>query len=198
MGSIPKPAAVAESMDENVVSEVVYTVQENNDASQRFTFAYIIYHIPQTILLVSRSLIEQSSLWLQGLIGGRLGEIIAINIEINWISVIALALIVLLTTLEEGRNRTAIEKSSKKLMVIVGCLVVALSFFVCISWTPINYTTIFGIQGRYYIPILPLFLLSIKSNNLKFKKKPTQQLLFSFCFIVMLVILEAFVIIIRR
>lgn len=29
----------------------------------------------------------------------------------------------------------------------------------CISWTPTYYETIYGFQGRYFLPVLPLLLL---------------------------------------
>ena len=34
-----------------------------------------------------------------------------------------------------------------------------------LNWTPINYQTIFGLQGRYLLPILPLALLLVKSSK---------------------------------
>ena len=41
--------------------------------------------------------------------------------------------------------------------LLVAC-VVGLTFFAALSWTPINYDTIFGVQGRYWLPVLPLTL----------------------------------------
>ena len=42
---------------------------------------------------------------------------------------------------------------------------VGLTFFAALSWTPINYTTIFGVQGRYWLPVLPLVLVLVHSNK---------------------------------
>ena len=33
------------------------------------------------------------------------------------------------------------------------------------SWTPINYQTLFGLQGRYWLPILPLVLVICKCGR---------------------------------
>lgn len=193
------PYETSESIyDEITANEVVYDVLANNETKQLFTFSYIIHHIPQTVILLSRSIVDQSPVWIQGLIGGRLGEIIAVNIEINWVLIVALILIVLLSTIDDSKESNILTKHSRLFMMSIGSVVIILSFFVCISWTPISYTTIFGIQGRYFIPVVPLYLLSINSMNLKYKNKPTSVLIYCFCVVVMLVALNAFTIIIRR
>ena len=45
----------------------------------------------------------------------------------------------------------------------VGLLLAVLA--AALNWTPINYQTIFGLQGRYLLPILPLALLLVKSSK---------------------------------
>ena len=48
---------------------------------------------------------------------------------------------------------------------LIALCVVGLTFFAALSWTPINYTTIFGVQGRYWLPVLPLALVPVHSNK---------------------------------
>ena len=43
--------------------------------------------------------------------------------------------------------------------------VAAASLVVALNWTPINYETLFGMQGRYWLPVLPLALLLVKGNR---------------------------------
>ena len=46
------------------------------------------------------------------------------------------------------------------------CLCVVLAVLAAaLNWTPINYQTLFGLQGRYLLPILPLALLLVKSSK---------------------------------
>jgi len=179
-------------------SNETYEVANNNESKQTFTLSYILRHLPQTILLVTRSFIELSGVWLQGLIGGRLGEIIAINIEVSWILIISLIFLVFFTLLEAEDEHDILKKKPRVLMLFTSLLVVFLSIFVCITWTPINYTTIFGVQGRYFVPVLPLFLLAIRQKNLTLKKPRSETILFSCPIIVILVALQAFTIIVRR
>ena len=43
--------------------------------------------------------------------------------------------------------------------------VAAASLVVALNWTPINYETLFGMQGRYWLPVLPLVLLLVKGSR---------------------------------
>ena len=46
------------------------------------------------------------------------------------------------------------------LLGVCGLLVLA-----CLTWTPVNYTILFGLQGRYFLPVLPLALLLWGENR---------------------------------
>ena len=50
-------------------------------------------------------------------------------------------------------------------MVVAIVSVTALMVMAALIWTPINATSIFGIQGRYLLPILPLILLLLGENQ---------------------------------
>ena len=43
--------------------------------------------------------------------------------------------------------------------------VAAASLVVALNWTPINYETLFGMQGRNWLHVLPLALLLVKENR---------------------------------
>ena len=40
----------------------------------------------------------------------------------------------------------------------------------CIGWTPAGSPFIQGVQGRYFISILPLVMLAVRNNTLVLKK----------------------------
>ena len=44
------------------------------------------------------------------------------------------------------------------LALCAGC--VGLCVVACLTWTPMNYELIFGIQGRYFLPLAPLLALA--------------------------------------
>jgi len=65
---------------------------------------------------------------------------------------------------------------NKLLGVLVFILITGRTVAACIMWTPINYETIFGIQGRYLLPALPVFMMATGCKNLQLQK-PVDRLL---------------------
>ncbi|MDL2324928.1 DUF2142 domain-containing protein [Ruminococcaceae bacterium OttesenSCG-928-A16] len=179
-------------------AELASGIGANGDSLYFFTIRYILGHIPQTIKLLLLTLWQQGPLWLQGLIGGRLGEIIAINIEINWLFVIGMLVVVLLAALPDETDTTLLRTPHRWLFVAIALSVTGLFVLACITWTPINYTSIFGIQGRYFLPVLPLVLLAMRGKNLRFVKPAGAVLGFSMAALVALSQLDAFMIIVAR
>jgi len=59
-----------------------------------------------------------------------------------------------------------------------------------IMWTPVNYVIIYGIQGRYIIPVLPLIVLFFTNGNITTKKKIDGALLFALCAVNVLMLLD--------
>lgn len=47
------------------------------------------------------------------------------------------------------------------------------------SWTPKGSITIAGIQGRYFLPLLPIFLLLFYSKNISLKKDMGRKYMFT-------------------
>ena len=137
----------------------------NGDSIWTFSFGYICRNIPATVKLLLRTLPEQGALWLQGLLGTTLGEPIVYRIDVSWLLGVGLLLAVLAAALPRQDEPALLGRRSKAgpagscLCVVLAVLAAAL------NWTPINYQTIFGLQGRYLLPILPLALLLVKSSK---------------------------------
>ena len=58
--------------------------------------------------------------------------------------------------------------------LIVGLLVL---LTMCLGWTSDNSEIILGVQGRYFIPILPLILLALNGNTLVLRKNYDRELM---------------------
>ena len=137
----------------------------NGDSIWTFSFGYICRNIPATVKLLLRTLPEQGALWLQGLLGTTLGEPIVYRIDVSWLLGVGLLLAVLAAALP-GQDEPALLGRRSKAGTAGICLCVVLAVLAAaLNWTPINYQTIFGLQGRYLLPILPLALLLVKSSK---------------------------------
>ena len=137
----------------------------NGDSNWTFSFGYICRNIPATVKLLLRTLPEQGALWLQGLLGTTLGEPIVYRIDVSWLLGVGLLLAVLAAALPRQDEPALLGRRSKAGMAGICLCVVLAVLAAALNWTPINYQTLFGLQGRYLLPILPLALLLVKSSK---------------------------------
>ena len=137
----------------------------NGDSIWTFSFGYICRNIPATVKLLLRTLPEQGALWLQGLLGTTLGEPIVYRIDVSWLLGVGLLLAVLAAALPRQDEPALLGRRSKAGTAGICLCVVLAVLAAALNWTPINYQTLFGLQGRYLLPILPLALLLVKSSE---------------------------------
>ena len=137
----------------------------NGDSIWTFSFGYICRNIPATVKLLLRTLPEQGALWLQGMLGTTLGEPIVYRIDVSWLLGVGLLLAVLAAALPRQDEPALLGRCSKAGTAGICLCVVLAVLAAALNWTPINYQTLFGLQGRYLLPILPLALLLVKSSK---------------------------------
>ena len=137
----------------------------NGDSIWTFSFGYICRNIPATVKLLLRTLPEQGALWLQGMLGTTLGEPIVYRIDVSWLLGVGLLLAVLAAALPRQDEPALLGRRSKAGTAGICLCVVLAVLAAALNWTPINYQTLFGLQGRYLLPILPLALLLVKSSK---------------------------------
>ncbi len=139
-------------------------------SDERFTPGYVLGHLPGTLQMLAASFWEQSPLWLQGLLGGRLGETIAIDLSANWLLTIGLLLALLAAALPNREDRHILAKKQRWGLAGLAAGVAALLLAINMMWTPTDYQTLFNFQGRYLLPVLPLALLALRGHSLRWQK----------------------------
>ncbi len=134
---------------------------------------------PQTFLYMSvRTLLLSGDGFLETMLGMQLGWL---NIFVSRIVIYGLFLLLILSVIRvEGRRDGAqldVAISQKIAFVIVFALMGAMVFAsMFMSWTPKGSSVIAGIQGRYFLPGLPLVLLLFSSKNIALKKEIGRKL----------------------
>lgn len=124
-----------------------------------YTPGYILTHLPATVLLVVRTAVYNTDDYLRGLVGGLLGYN---SVELAWGWVLALYGLLAFAALPARRDTECDRLPSghyRAWCVATVLLCFALALAGCIVWTPTYYQTIYGLQGRYLLPVLPLALL---------------------------------------
>ena len=124
-----------------------------------FTLPYILSHPLETAELCIRSVVEEGDHCLSTLVGGTLGYFgLDKPLDLAWGWIILLYGLLALAWLcpEEGGAMPPAARWGTLFIALCCC---GLAVLGCISWTPTYYETIYGFQGRYFLPVLPLLLL---------------------------------------
>lgn len=143
---------------------LVGSVQANGDSIYTYSAGYICRNLPGTLKLLLRSVSAQGALWLQGVLGTALGEPIVYPVMVSWVLGLGLVLALLAAALPRAGETPCLDRRARWGTGFVMLAVVGLSVLAALSWTPINYQTIFGLQGRYWLPALPLALLLVRQT----------------------------------
>lgn len=158
--------ALLSRMGGGLTPDQLLEVYPNGDSVWTFSFGYICRNLPATLKLLLRTLPEQGGLWLQGLLGTTLGEPIVYRIDVSWLLGVGLGLALLAAALPVAEEKPLLDRRARLgVGGILVCVVLAV-LAAALNWTPINYQTLFGLQGRYLLPVLPLALLLVRSNRL--------------------------------
>lgn len=79
-------------------------------------------------------------------------------------------IVVMAVTLTDSDPEVSVSKSNKALFVsIIAATALLISLLLYMTWSAIDGTDIEGIQGRYFIPVAPLFFLLFYNRRLKWK-----------------------------
>lgn len=124
--------------------------------SVTYTPGYILTHLSDTVLLLVRSAVENGDHYLRTLVGGSLSYY-SLDLAWGWVVLLYLLLVYAAlpvqgtSLLPAGRGRLWCGTAA-----VLCCLLAVAG---CLLWTPTHYDTLYGLQGRYFLPVLPLLLL---------------------------------------
>ena len=155
--------------------QLVGSIQENGDSIYTYSAGYICRNLPNTGKLLLRSFSAQGAQWVQGVLGTALGEPIVYTVDASWVLGVGSILALLAAALPQAGETVPLGRRTKAGVWGIVLCVIALSFVTALNWTPINYTTIFGLQGRYWLPVLPLVLALVHHNRTVAVQKPAER-----------------------
>lgn len=163
------------------------------DDSVCYSLPYILSHPLDTVELVIRSVVEYGDHYVKTLVGGTLSYFDP-GVQIAWTWVAALLILLVLAWLQPGFE---LPVWAKTVCLLIGLACCGLAVLGCVSWTPTYYTTIYGLQGRYFLPVLSLLLLA-RPRRLLLQTDFTRGLVYAVTLVDILVVFNAFLSILAR
>lgn len=165
-------------------SQVPYT------EALRYSFGYVLHEPFATVLLLVRTLVSLGNWYFGTMIGQSLGWF---QLSFPSFYVTAFTLLLLLAFLKkEGEPKETGPLEKWYLAAVTAGTVLLIMFALMLDWTPAGNPVILGVQGRYFLPVLPLIFLVVRSDRLVLKKNMDGGLLFSSVFLNLLVLLNIF------
>ena len=141
------------------------------DATVNYSIATILGDIPHSISVLFNTAIIKSEFYYNSMWGNQLGSLqVYIPTFVITSFVLVLFTAGVCTTREE---RVLYEPDAKFRLVNLGLsLLMFLGILAAlwIGWTPVTYGVIEGVQGRYFLPFLPMVFLSMRNKTFLLQK----------------------------
>lgn len=183
-------AARATRASQSVVSE---------EDSETYSPLYLLTHPVETVLLVVRSVLRNGDHYLRTLVGGSLSYY---TLDLSWCWVAVLYLLLCWAALPAAGETSLLPQGRYRVGAAFAALACcALAVAGCLVWTPVHYDTIYGLQGRYFLPVLPLLLLTCwprKAAQVVDEDTSTAQLLCALCMVQFGVVVNIMLAVIAR
>lgn len=147
-----------------------------SDETPGFSLMYIIAHIPQILNMLFNTIIDNGDFYVQSMISF-FGWF---ELSARWFMIIPLYILLAISFMrsedEPAPQRTIERIYSLALFILVFILT---EFVLLVAHTPIDSSTIEGVQGRYFLPALPLLFVAVRNNTIVLKKNFEGQLIFA-------------------
>lgn len=99
------------------------------------------------------------------------GQLTWLDLYVPTYLTICVFAVLMIVSLTDANPKISISKSNKTLFVlIIAATMLLVSALLYITWTPLDAPDIEGIQGRYFIPVAPLFFLLFYNRKFTWKR----------------------------
>lgn len=163
----------------NTGAEVTNKVMgiESAMAVPNYSIGYLLQNPVNLFDVFNNTIADKTDFYIQSMLGQHLGWI---QIELANVLVLAFAMILVASAFRAKGEKQYVTGGNKWWIFI---LVMAATFLVLlgmlVSWTPITYVSVEGVQGRYFFPVLLLGCLLLRNSKLTFDKNVDRAIMFA-------------------
>lgn len=146
-----------------------------------YSLTYLVHNPMKLIKLFYNTLIWQAQHYHLTMIGAYLGNIDEV-LDVPYLIVCMLTLCLAALVFRKPGDQIMIGRGAR---IWIWALCLGCAGAVCLSmliaWTPFSSLVISGVQGRYFLPVLPVFLLTIKNDWIVLTKNTDRTVLYLMC-----------------
>ncbi len=156
-----------------------------------YSFSYILEHPIDTLCVMRRTLAQQFPVYVKMMFGGSLGWL---EYETDGVIILFLIVWTLLASLPVKETVDTTQNSvmpvRHRIAALVFCMLTVIGTLVVmfVWWTPLSSPVIEGVQGRYFLPILPAVLLALRCSHITLEKNIDHILITGYAVVNLLVL----------
>ncbi|MDE6313203.1 MAG: DUF2142 domain-containing protein [Lachnospiraceae bacterium] len=142
-----------------------------------YSLSYLLQNPVVLFDVLNNTIADKTEFYVQSMLGQHLGWI---QIELSNVLVLAFVIILMMSAFRARGEKQYVTTGNKWWIFIITCasaLLVLLGMLV--SWTPITYVSVEGVQGRYFFPGLMLGLLMLRNSKIIFDKNADRVVMFA-------------------
>ena len=156
-------------------TEATATVGSSTTAG--YTLGYFLTQPLELVRVLANTVADKSSFYLMSLVGQKMGWV---EIEISEVIPMLFLLLLILSALRVQGEPQYVKTGQKWWigLVCAACAGIILAGML-LTWTPRDHISIEGVQGRYFIPFMPAFLLVLRNGRLTWNRPAERGLLYA-------------------
>ena len=159
------------------------TVVGGASKEELYSLAYFLKNPTELIRIFENTFYSQGDSLVHTTLGGRLGWL---SVQTQWILAIGFLFLMFLSGLKDKNEKQYIFAKDRIWMGLVsmgsfGLVMVSM----LVAWTPFGSDEILGVQGRYFLPFLGLLILLFRNEQLIYRKKKNESIIFAGCILQM-------------
>lgn len=159
----------------------------------------LLAHQPvRLVRMFYQTLLDQMEVWHLGIIGAHLSGLDKVlNVPYGAVALFTLGLLAL-AFLKPGESVLICGPRRVWILAVCGLCMAAAMFSMLIAWTPLSSWVINGVQGRYFLPFLPVLLMACKNRLVVLTRNIDRPVLCLMCCLNGYVLLRLFSIVCMR
>ena len=172
-------------VNSQVIASYAAVVQEESyvqwAGETGYSFALMIHQPLRTLKMFYHTLLWQAQHYHMTMIGAYLGNLDPV-LDVPYLLVTAFTLGLLGLAFQKPGEQRRIHGGRRAWIILLcaGCAAATMASML-IAWTPLSSKVIVGVQGRYFLPFLPVLLMALKNGTVVLTKDINRSILYLMC-----------------
>lgn len=153
------------------------TATVGSSTTSGYTIGYFLEQPLELVRILANTVSDKTAFYLESLAGQKMGWV---EIEISQVIPMLFLFLLVLSVLKTREEPFYVKKWHKWLSVFIclACTGIILAGML-LTWTPKDYISIEGVQGRYFIPFMPAFSLTGRNSRLMYEKSVDRGMMYA-------------------